>query len=165
MLDRHRTSGWFFEIYFKCLYFYRVLNRKLLYKINVEVLIYSIGRILFSVLFNFTLLWNVAYNDFFVWSNNCFVKKGNKIMLRKVAQSRKSHTFIPINHFYLEKVSIWGSRHLNSTNTFIIEKFPLLFFMKKICLYYMYINKKDTDIINHPDPKQSSLQSGKKRKH
>lgn len=28
----------------------------------------------------------------------------------------------------------------------------------------MYINKKDTDIINHPDPKQSSLQSGKKRK-
>lgn len=29
----------------------------------------------------------------------------------------------------------------------------------------MYINKKDTDIINHPDPKQSSLQSGKKRKH
>lgn len=28
----------------------------------------------------------------------------------------------------------------------------------------MYINKKDTDIINHPDPKQSSLQSGKKEK-
>lgn len=41
----------------------------------------------------------------------------------------------------------------------------MLFLMKKICLYYMYINKKDTDIINHPDPKQSSLQSGKKRKH
>lgn len=109
MLDRHRTSGWFFEIYFKCLYFYRVLNRKLLYKINVEVLIYSIGRILFSVWFNFTLLLNVAYNDFFVWSNNCFVIKGNKIMLRKVVQSRKSHTFIPINRFYLEKVSNWGA--------------------------------------------------------
>lgn len=144
MLDRHRTSGWFFEIYFKCLYFYRVLNRKSLYKINVEVLIYSIGRILFSVKFNFTLLLNVAYNDFFVWSNNCFVKKGNKIMLRKVAQSRKSHTFIPINHFYLEKsFYLRGSLHLNSKNTFIIEKCIMLFLMKKICLYYiLHVHKQ-----------------------
>lgn len=131
MLDRHRTSGWFFEIYFKCLYFYRVLNRKSLYKINVEVLIYSIGRILFSVKFNFTLLLNVAYNDFFVWSNNCFVKKGNKIMLRKVAQSRKSHTFIPINHFYLEKVSNWGAHVILIQQIRSLSKISYLIFHEK----------------------------------